>query len=92
MAINPRNKGQFLQPGMYCFFPNTAGDDPSVVSHDGTVECDQVYLQADYPELYAILGTTWNDSSKGDDDTTQFRTPSAPDWSTDINVTCRIRF
>lgn len=92
MAINPRNKGQFLQAGMYCFFPNTAGDDASVISHDGTLACDEVYLQADYPELYATIGINWNDGVKGDNDVTQFRTPPAPTWANDVDVTCRIRF
>ena len=92
MAINPRNKGQFLQPGMYCFYPNTAGTDLSVVSHDGTLACDSVHLQADYPELFATIGITWNKSGQGDDDLTQFRTPPVPTWANDIDVTCRVRF
>lgn len=92
MAIIPRNKGQFVQAGTFCFYPNTAGDDASVISHDGTLACDSVYLQDDYPVLFATIGTVWNDPTKGDDNLTQFRTPPAPDWSTDINVTCRVRF
>ena len=90
MPINPRNKGQFLQAGMYCFYPNTGGDDGSVISHDGTLPCDSVHLQADYPELFQAIGTVWNKA--GDDNLTQFRTPTAPSWSNDTDVTCRIRF
>ena len=87
MAVNPRNKGQFLQPGMFCFYP---AKNSAVISHDGTIECDQVYLQADYPELFEVLGTDWN--VPGDNNATHFRTPLPPTWATDNDVICRIRF
>lgn len=92
MAEQPRNKGQFVQAGMLCLFPNTTGDDASVVSHDGTLACDEVYNQADYPFLFEVIGVTFNDPGKGDDPATQFRTPPPPTWADDVNWTCRIRF
>lgn len=92
MAVQVRNKGQFVQAGTLCFFPNTDGTDATVVSHDGTLACDSVHLQADYPELYGVIGTSFNDLGKGDDPATQFRTPTAPTWANDADWTCRIRF
>ena len=73
MPINPRNKGQFVQAGSLHIFPAPRG---AVVSHDGTLALDSVHLQADYPELFAVLGIQYNDGGKGDDDATQFRTPN----------------
>ena len=64
MAEVPRNKGEFVQAGMICIFPSPGG---AVVTHDGT--------QTDYPFLFEVLGTTYNDPLKGDDAATQFRTP-----------------
>lgn len=92
MAEQPRGKGQFVQAFMLCFFPATSAGSGSVLTHDGTLECDQVYLQADYPHAFSILGTAYNSAAKGDDDLTQFRTPPAPQWSTDADWIPRIRF
>ena len=92
MAEQPRGKGQFVQAWMLCFYPATAAGSGSPVSHDGTFACDTVFLQADYPHAYGILGTAYNDPTKGDDPATQFRTPSAPTWSSDPDWIPRIRF
>ena len=89
MAVQPRNKGQFTQAGSLLFFPTVGG---SVVTHDGTLECDSVHLQADYPVLFEIIGISFNDAGKGDDPATQFRTPTAPTWANDANWECRVRF
>lgn len=72
MPEQPRAKGQFLQAGMICVFPAPSG---SVISHDGTLPLDSVYSQDDYPVLFQVIGTTYNDAGKGDDNATQFRTP-----------------
>lgn len=74
MAV-PREKGQFVQVGTPHIVPQIAG---SFLSVDGMVDFDSVYLQTDYPELFAVLGTTYNDVS--DDSLTQFRTPKTTDW------------
>ncbi len=88
MAEVPRNKGNFLQPGMLIPVVKISG---FVVSHDGTLALDTVYLQADYPVLFDLLGTTFNDPLKGDDSATQFRTPpDVQDPSNDFEW--RIRF
>lgn len=88
MAEVPRNKGNFIQPGMLIPVARVGG---AVISHDGTLALDSVYLQADYPVLFDFLGTTFNDPLKGDDAGTQFRTPPAiPDLSSDFEW--RIRF
>ena len=91
MAEQPRGKGQYVQAGMYCLYPTISSN---VVSHDGTLALDTVYLQDDYPVLFEVLGTHFNDSSKGDNDETQFRTPpdsDLPDVSS-LNCEWRIRF
>ena len=89
MAINPRVKGQFVQAGVLCLFPKIGG---AVVSHDGTVACNTVLLQVDYPILFEVIGTAFNDVGKGDDPVTQFRTPPAPTWMNDTTWEARIRF
>lgn len=92
MAVNPRNKGQFVQAGTLCLYPSPSG---SVVSHDGTLACDSVHLQADYPVLFQVIGTNYNDAGKGDDPATQFRTPPAPTYdskSVDSGWEWRVRF
>ena len=89
MAEVPRNKGNFIQPGMAVPVLQIGG---FVVSHDGTLAPDTAYLQADYPVLFDLIGTTFNDPLKGDDGATQFRTPQAPDVSLGSNWTWRIRF
>ena len=91
MAVQPRNKGQFVQAGSINLYPTIGG---SVISHDGTLGLDTVHLQADYPELFAAIGIQWNDGGKGDDDLTQFRTPPPtifPDL-TGLECEWRIRF
>ena len=75
MAVNPRNKGQFVQAGIPQIVPLIDG---SFLSVDGMVDMDTVYLQADYPVLFAVLGTVYNDV--GDDAGTEFRTPKPTDW------------
>lgn len=74
MAV-PRNKGHFVQAGSIILYPTVSG---SVVSHDGTLPMDSVHLQTDYPFLFQVIGTDFNDPGKGDDPATQFRTPLDP--------------
>ena len=74
MAVNPRNKGQFTQVGTPHQVPRISG---SYLSVDGMVEFDTNYEQADYPELFAVLGNVYDDVSTGP---TQFRTPKIDDW------------
>lgn len=88
MAEVPRNKGNFIQPGMIIPVLKIGG---FVVSHDGTLALDTVYLQTDYPVLFDLLGTTFNDVGKGDDGATQFRTPPAP-TDPSVDFEWRIRF
>lgn len=88
MAEVPRDKGALVQPGSLVFFPVIPGG--SVVTNDGTLACDVVVLQADYPVLFQIIGTDFNEV--GDDDLTEMRTPKAPAWATDLGWEARIRF
>ena len=90
MAVSARVKGQFVQAGTILIFPVVAGD--QIANHDGTLEMDTVYLQADYPILFEVIGIQYNDPGKGDDNGTQFRTPPSPTWLTDTNYRCRIRY
>lgn len=83
-----RNKGQFVQAGSLVIFHTSVVEG----SMEGTLAMDTAYLQADYPDLFAHLGTTYNDGAKGDDNATQFRTPQEPDWATDADWVMRIRF
>lgn len=92
MPAASRGKGQFVQAGMFCLYPTIGG---SVVSHDGTLACDQVYDQETYPVLFEVIGTDFNDPGKGDDPETQFRTPPAPQFDgkpVDAGAEWRIRF
>lgn len=90
MPEQPRNKGQFMQAGMISIYPAIGG---SVVSHDGTLEMDTVYLQEDFPVLFQVIGVEYNDAGKGDDPATQFRTPTADDLPTlGAGYAYRIRF
>lgn len=75
MAEIPRSKGQFLQPGMPFIVPNIDG---SFLSVDGMVDMDTVYLQEEYPTLFAVLGITYN--KPADNDLTEFRTPDTAAW------------
>lgn len=75
MAEQNRAKGQFLQAGMPFIVPKIAG---SFLSVDGMVDFNSIYLQADYPALFAVLGTAYN--KEGDNNATQFRTPTLEDW------------
>lgn len=77
-----------MQAGTLCFFPNTSGAG-TPISHDGTVACDTVLEQADYPVLFATIGTDFN---TGGETGTQFRTPKAPTWANDTDWEARIRF
>ena len=74
MPVNPRNKGQFMQVGTPHQVPRISG---SFLSVDGMLDFDTNYEQDDYPELFAVLGTVYNDMSTGP---TQFRTPKIDDW------------
>ena len=74
MAVNPRNKGQFVQAGTIQLVPKISG---SWLSVDGMVDFDVYLNQADYPVLYAVLGNTYNDGGEGPG---QFKTPKASDW------------
>lgn len=74
MAVVARNKGQFVQAGMII---TMAAPNGNLVNHDGTLALDTVYLQADYPVLFGLLGTHYNDPA--DNNATQFRTPTESD-------------
>lgn len=74
MAI-PREKGQFVQVGTPHLIPEIDG---SFLSVDGMVDFDALLLQEDYPELFAVLGLTYN--KVGDNNATQFRTPELANW------------
>lgn len=89
--VVPRNKGHFVQAGSVNLYPTRGG---SVYSHDGTLALDSVHLQSDYPQLFAVIGVDYNDSGKGDDDETQFRTPPHSDFPDVSGLNCewRIRF
>ena len=71
----PTEKGFYEQPGMPRMIPRING---SFLSVDGYVELGTAYLQSEFPRLYAVLGTTYNEAS--DDDTTDFRTPTEGNW------------
>ena len=58
-------------------------------THDGTLACDTAYEQADFPLLFATIVAAFNDGSETG---TEFRTPKAPDWSSDPGWQARIRF
>ena len=74
MAINPRNKGQFLQAGTVHIVPKING---SFLSVDGMVDFDTDYLEADYPILHAVLGNVYDDVGTPSG---SFRTPKLSDW------------
>lgn len=65
---------------------------PSGVSRGGLLDLDTVYDQADYPLLFAEIGITYNDSGKGDNDITQFRTPESPPWVSGSSWVAYIKF
>lgn len=88
MVEVPRNKGNFVQPGYLVPVVRVGG---AVVSHDGTLACDEVYSQNAYPVLFGIIGTTFNNVGKGDDAATQFRTPPPPS-DLGVNFEWRVRF
>lgn len=90
MAEQPRDKGALVQPGSLVFFPVIPGG--SVVTNDGTLACDEQFLQVDYPVLFEIIGTDFNDAGKGDDDLIHMRTPPAPTWANDAGWEARVRF
>ncbi len=89
MSEVPRNKGQFVQAGMIIPVVQVSA---STVSHDGTLALDTVHNQADYPVLFDLLGIAFNDSDKGDNDVTQFRTPDSAGLPTLTGYEWRIRF
>lgn len=74
MAVNPRNKGQFLQAGTPHVVPKIDG---SFLSMDGMVDFDVNLIQADYPVLYAVIGDAYND---GGTPAGSFKTPKVSDW------------
>lgn len=74
MAV-PRNKGQFLQAGTVHVIPKIAG---SFLSVDGMVDFDVYLAETDYPDLFAQLGTTYNDGGEGPG---EFKTPKLTDWN-----------
>ena len=92
MAEQPRNKGQFVQPGSLVMVAASPAGSGNSITHDGTLACDTAYLQVDYPVLFSVLGIAYNSAGKGDNDATQFRTPPAPAWSNDTNWVPRVRF
>ena len=72
MAEQPRAKGQFVQPAsLVCI--------PTGKTIDGVLNFDTVYLQADYPTLFQIIGTDYN--QPGDNPATEMRTPPAPEFT-----------
>lgn len=89
MSEVPRAKGQFMQAGMIALFPAPSG---SVVSHDGTLGLDELVLQESYPVLFQVIGTDYNDTGKGDDNATQFRTPDGSGLPSVSGFEWRIRF
>lgn len=74
MAFVPRDKGQFVQASTPHVVPKILG---SYLSMDGMVDFDTNYEQEDYPELYAQIGHTYDDSTTGP---TQFKTPKLAEW------------
>ena len=74
MAVQPRVQGQYVQPGTIVLLPEI--ESGNLISVDGYLPLDAVYLQADYPTLFSIIGTFFNDPLKGDDPLTDFRTPA----------------
>lgn len=74
MAVNPRNKGQFVQAATPHIVPKIDG---SFLSVDGMVDFDVYLAQADYPELYAQIGDVYNDGGEG---AGEFKTPKLTDW------------
>lgn len=74
MPEAPRNKGQFWQAAFWTAIPKING---SLLSVDGFVDFDTVYEQADYPALFAAIGTNYN---TGGESGSQFRTPKRSDW------------
>ena len=87
MVEVPRAKGQFLQAGMVVLLPAPSG---AVVSHDGTLAMNTLVQQDDYPVLFSIIGTAYNQVGLGDDNEKDMRTPPAP--STIAGYEWRIRF
>ena len=74
MPVQARVQGQYVQPGTIVLIPEIANG--ALIPIDGFLELDAVYLQADYPVLFGIIGIFFNDPLKGDNPATQFRTPS----------------
>ena len=85
----PREKGEFVQAGSIQLYPVISGQ---VVSHNGTLALDTVHLQSNYPVLFEVIGTEYNQSDKGDNDSTQFRTPDGSGLPTVTGFEWRIRF
>ena len=90
----PRSKGNYVQPGQLVFVPKHNGE-PQGISMDGIVECDTVYLESEFPRLFAAIGKNYNKA--GDDPggsaPSEFRTPEAPTAvQDDSNWIVKIRY
>ncbi len=91
MAEQNRAKGQFVQAGSLVIVPVNSPGSGAAISVDGCVACDTVYLQSDFPVLFGVIGTEYNDNEK-DDINTQFRTPLKPTFINDPNWVALIRY
>lgn len=86
MVEQLRAKGQYVQAATLVCIPLNK-------TVDGVVDFDTVYLQADYPVLFQIIGTDYNQA--GDDDATEMRTPPAPEFTrafTDAEWVFKMRY
>ena len=88
----PREKGAYKGPGEEVRVPKHAGA-PNGISTDGCVDCDTLYLESEFPDLFEAIQKNFN--KPGDDPggatPSEFRTPEAPvadqdepNWATKI--------
>ena len=89
-----REKGAYTQPGQLVVIPVHAGA-PTGISVDGCLDCDTLYLESEFPLLFAAIGKNFNKA--GDDPgggtPSEFRTPPVPTtYQDDADWTARVRF